>query len=171
VADHVEGVRRRFETLLRRQFVDHSRDRRLEGGARRHVDDPSAGRADQVVVMVGEVLGELEARELVAGGDAPHHAGALEVGEVAVGRAARHVGDVVGDVGDAGRVAQGGEQFDDRLAPGGVALVHAAQMDFDQFVQIVDRRGSGHPLSFAVVRGQCSGLGCNETHSHSTLWT
>src|SRR6188768_1695924 len=47
------------------------------------------GRADQVVVVVREVLGQLVPRELVGGDDAVHHTGALQHREVAVRRALR----------------------------------------------------------------------------------
>ena len=51
--------------------------------------------AEEMVVVLGEVLGQLEARELVVGRDAPHHAGGLEVDQVAVGGAARQLGQAV----------------------------------------------------------------------------
>ena len=57
-------------------------------------------RADEVVVVTGEILGELPARELVGADDAVHDAGFLEHHEVAVHRALREVGALVEDLGD-----------------------------------------------------------------------
>jgi hypothetical protein len=41
-------------------------------------------------------------------------------------------------------MAERGQESDHGLAPGGVALVHAAQVHLDEFVQIVHRLGMGH---------------------------
>ena len=80
-------------------------DRALEPGRRGDVLDPPARRADEVVVVAGEVLGELPARELVGADDAVHDAGLLEHDEVAVHRALREVGPLVEDLGDRERAA------------------------------------------------------------------
>ena len=78
----------------------------LEFGARGDVGDLAAAHAEEMVVVFGEVLGQLEAGELVAGRHPPHQPGAPEVDEVAVGGAAGQVGQAVGDVADAHRVAR-----------------------------------------------------------------
>ena len=71
--------------------VDGALERGLEAALHlrrdREVVDPAARRADQVVVVAHEVLGELEARALVARHDAVGDAALLEHDEVAVGRA------------------------------------------------------------------------------------
>ena len=46
----------------------------------------------QMVVVLGQVLGQLEPGELVTGGDAPDQPGTLKVDEVPVGGASRYVG-------------------------------------------------------------------------------
>src|SRR5579875_3195075 len=67
-----------------------------------YVDDPPAARAEQVVVVVlGQVLGQLEAGELVVGAHAPDNPGLLQVHQVTVGGAAGQLGRQRGDVADA----------------------------------------------------------------------
>ena len=78
----------RLESFGRRELVDGPGDGSLEGVAGCDVDDSAAARAQEVVVVLGEVLGQLEAGELVVGRDASDHPGDLEVDEVAVGGAA-----------------------------------------------------------------------------------
>ena len=56
--------------------------------------------AQQVVVVAGQVLGQLEAGELVDGHDAPDHAGLGQHGQGAVGRALGQGGVVLEDLGD-----------------------------------------------------------------------
>jgi hypothetical protein len=70
---------RREETLFGCEFVDHARDGALEGPRRGHVDYLAAARAQEVMVVMQEVLGHLESGELVARGDPSHDAGSLEV--------------------------------------------------------------------------------------------
>ena len=93
---------------------------------------------------------------------------------MAVGRTARDIGNRVGDVRDAEGAAAGGEKFDDRLAPRGVALVDAAQVNLHQFVELRVRGvgGVGCPMrgaSHRPVSLRSNSLSCNETQSHSTL--
>ena len=84
-------------------------------------------RAEQMMVVVQEVLGHLESRELVTRGDSTHDAGPLEVREVPVGRTPRHLGDARFDVRDAERTFRGRQEFDDGAAARGVALIDPAQ--------------------------------------------
>jgi hypothetical protein len=78
------------------------------------------------MVVLGEVLGELEPSELVAGCHSPDEPGRLQVDEVPVGRAAGELGKPPGDVTDADRVARAREQLDDGAPTGRVALIDAA---------------------------------------------
>jgi hypothetical protein len=88
-------------------------------------------------MVLGEVLGELEAGEFVVGRDTPHHPGALKVDEVAVGRAPWQLGQVPGDVPDADGMPRIHEQVDDGAPAGRVALVDAPKALFDQGVQVI----------------------------------
>jgi hypothetical protein len=100
--------------------------RLLEPGRRGHVlDHPTVG-ADQMVVMTGEVLGELEPRVLVVGDDPVHETGLLEHDEIAVHRALREVTARRQDLGNGQWPRRGREHLDDRLAVGGEALVDPA---------------------------------------------
>ena len=77
----------RLEAFGCGQFVDRHGDLPLELGARGDVGDLAAAHAEQVVVVLREVLGKLETGELVAGRDAPNEARRLQIGEMSVGRA------------------------------------------------------------------------------------
>ena len=102
-----------LEALGVGERADGAGDLLLEAGREGDVDDLAAADAQQVVVMLGEVLGQLEAGELIAGGDPPDEPGGLQVGQVPVGGAARQAGQALGDVTDADRVAGADEQVDD----------------------------------------------------------
>ncbi len=73
--------------------------------------------------------------ELVVRRDAAHHAGGLEVDQVAVGRAARQLRQAVRDVADADRVAGVRQQVHELAAARRVAQVGAAQARLDELVQ------------------------------------
>ena len=75
-------------------------DRGLEFGADGEVLDGAAVAADQVVVVLGEVLGELEAGPVVGGRDATNDLGALEHRQVAVGAALRDGAVELEDLGE-----------------------------------------------------------------------
>ena len=68
--------------------------------------------ADEVVVVAGEILGQLPARELVGADDAVHDPGVLQHDEVAVHRALRESGPVVEDLGDGERPRRGDERVE-----------------------------------------------------------
>ena len=59
-----------------------------------------------MVVVLGQVFGQLETCELVAGRQTPDHAGTLQIDQVPVGRAPGDAGQLPRDVRDAHRVAQ-----------------------------------------------------------------
>ena len=112
-------------------------DRALEPGRRGHVFDAPARRADEVVVVTGEVLGELPACELVGAHDAVHDAGLLEHHEVAVHRALREAATGLEDLGDRQRARRLGERGDERFAVRGEALAHAAEPLGDDRAHVV----------------------------------
>ena len=99
----------------------------FEAGGERHVDDFAAVDAQQMVVVLGKVFGQLEPGEFVVGGDPPDEPGGVQVGQVPVGGAARQAGQVLGDVFDAHGMAGADEQVDDGPPSAGVALVDPPQ--------------------------------------------
>ena len=86
-------------------------------------------------MVLGEVFGQLEAGELVVGGDPPDEPGGVQVGQVPVGGAAWQAGEALGDVTDAHRVAGADQQVDDGPPAAGVALVDPAQAALAHAVQ------------------------------------
>ena len=103
----------------------------LDGGfdvsGKREVLDGTAGRADEVVVVLGEVLGELVAGELAAADDAPHDAGFFEQGEVAVSGALRQALVGLQQLRQCQRTVGTGQGRDDGTPVAGVALIGLAQ--------------------------------------------
>ena len=91
------------------KLADGLRGLPLKAGREGHVDDLAAVDAQQVVMVLGVVLGELEPGELVAGRYPPYEPGCVQVSQVPVGRAARQAGQALGDVPDAHRVARAHE--------------------------------------------------------------
>jgi len=87
-------------------------------------------------MMVGEIFGELEASELIPGGDPPHDTGTLEIGKMPIGGTPRHVGYRVGNIRDAHGVAEGGQEFHDGLATSGVTLVDSLKVHLYEFMEI-----------------------------------
>ncbi len=98
-------------------------ERALEVVGDREVLHAATARAHEVVVVLGQVLGQLEAGELVARDDAVHDAGALEDAEVAVGRALGQVTGGAEQLGEGDRPVGALERLDEGAAIGGVALV------------------------------------------------
>ena len=155
----------------------------LERGRGSDVDDATADRAQQVVVVLGQILGQLEAGELVVGRDAPHDTGTLEVDKVPVGGAPRDLRKLRRDVGDAHRVAQRRQELHERPPAGGVALVDAAQPDLDDVMEpclwCVRLRwhaplfrsavGVLPPAGITLRCDTALDLSCNETQSQSML--
>ena len=89
-----------------------------------------------MVVVLGEVLGQLEPGELVLGRDPPDDPGTLEIDQMAVGRAPRDLRELAAIsemlTGWPGR----GEQVDDGPPPGRVAQVDPPEPDLDELVQV-----------------------------------
>ena len=98
------------------------------------------------MVVLGEVFGELEAREVAVREDAPHDAGVFEHDQVAVEGALRERPIALEQLGDAERPIGRGEELDDRVAASGVALVVGPQTTSDDGVQV------GHAATLAVLR-------------------
>ena len=107
-------------------------DRSFEPGRCGNVLDHAARRADQVVMVAGEVFGELPPRELVGAHDAMHDAGLLEHHEVAVHRALREPGTPIEHLGDGEGSGRGGERVDQHFAVGGEPLAHTPQPSGDR---------------------------------------
>ena len=79
-----------LEARLLGRHPPRLRQRPLEPRRRRHVGHQAARRADEMVVMMAaQILGELEAAEVVVAGEATDHPRLRQRGEAAVGRALR----------------------------------------------------------------------------------
>src|SRR5580704_14971808 len=138
-AQDVEAVAMGLEALGAGEVADGLGDAVLDAGGQGDVGDFPAADTDQVVVVSGQVLGELEPGELVIGGDAADQPGGFQVGQVPVSGAARQAWKPVGDIADADRMASADEQADDRPPPAGVALIDTAQPSLHHAVQVAGR--------------------------------
>ena len=100
------------------------------------VQDRAAARADQVVVMIGEVLGQFKASKLVGSDDSMHHTAGLEHGQVPVRRA---LGErsCLQDLGRGEGTTGLAQHLDQAAPPGGVALPIVTEQDANGSVQIV----------------------------------
>jgi hypothetical protein len=101
-------------------------------------------RADQVVVVLGEVLGQLVAGEVVAGDDAGHGADFFQYGQVAVDAGLRKSAIGVQNLGDGERTTTSLENSDQPAATAGVSLVGLAEQGGDLVVYFVVDLGCGH---------------------------
>jgi thiol-disulfide isomerase/thioredoxin len=110
--DQVEAMVLRAEAGAARDRGRGGGDRTLEARRRGDVLHPPARRADEVVVVSGEILGQLPARELVGADDAVHDPGVLQHDEVAVHRALCEPGPVVEDLGNGERSRRGNERVE-----------------------------------------------------------
>jgi hypothetical protein len=140
------------------KFADRLGGLLLKAGREGHVDDLAAIDAQQVVMVLGEVLGELEPGEFVTGRYPPYEPGRVQVGQVPVGRAARQAGQALGDVPDAYRVARAHEQVDDGPPAAGVALVGQPQPPLGDAVQVAGRLLSRHHAPIAKPGAARPGL-------------
>src|SRR5687768_1612119 len=103
-------------------------ERLLEAGGGGDVGDRPAGAAKEVVVVIGEVLGQLEAGEFVGPGDAADDAGLDQHPQIPVGGAlGNRLAGPREHLGYRQRAARSGQGRDDGAAPGGVALVERRQ--------------------------------------------
>jgi hypothetical protein len=79
MSNHVEGVRGCSKSLLSRQFVHHGAHGAFEVWGRGYVHDAPARRAKQVMMVMGEIFGQLETGKLIIGGDSTNDAGGLQI--------------------------------------------------------------------------------------------
>jgi hypothetical protein len=61
-----------LEALICGQFLHHLGDGPLKGRRRGYVDDSAAARAQKMMMVLGQVLGQLEPGELVTGSNTSH---------------------------------------------------------------------------------------------------
>ena len=134
-----------------RGLVDRDRDRALDRGGRREIVDAPAVRAHEMVVVAGEILGELVAREIGVGHEPVHDPGLFQHHEVPVGRALGERGLRVEDLGNGERPVGGLEHVDDELARRREPLLLGVQQHRDGLVQ-PRRRGA-----FAAIACECTG--------------
>jgi regulator of sirC expression with transglutaminase-like and TPR domain len=143
-----------------RDLVGGGVDRLLEPGARGHVFHHPAVRTDEVVMVLGEVLGQLVACELTVGDDAVDQPGLLEHDQVPVDGALRQAPAPgrVEDFGDRHGPAGGRQRGDDRLPVGGHALVGTLKARRHRFAQGDRRRRAGRSGHVRSVRGRGHGV-------------
>src|SRR5262245_3031624 len=93
-------------------------DRLFDRRSRREILDAPAVRAHEMVMVLGEVLVELVAGEVVGSDDTVHDAGLFEHDEVAVHRALREPAPGGQDLGNRQWARRAGEHVDDALTGG-----------------------------------------------------
>ena len=100
------------------------------------------------MVMLSEIFGELEAREVAVRENPSHHTGPFEDHEVAIERALgeRRVGRQ--EIGDAAWALGGGKQLDDGAPPLRVSLIDRAEPAGDEHVEF------GHTGSVVVIENR-----------------
>gem|GEM_PF-912686 len=111
------------------------RDGSLQGFRRGHVFDQPAARADQMVVMAGELFGQLVAGVVIVGDDAPHDPGTLEHYEVAVGGALCQPDPLPEDLGNGERSVGSREDLDEHGTVGCQSGPARAELPGDHLLQ------------------------------------
>ncbi len=124
-----------------RRLVDREGDRTLDGRRRREIFDPPAVRTHQMMVVLGEVFGELVTREFVAGHHAVHDTRFFEHHEVAVHGTLRETRTSREDFGNRERSGGRRKHVDDDFARGRESLALRAQEARHRFA------GLAHALS------------------------
>lgn len=110
-----------------------------------HVPHRPALRADEMVVVTGEVLNQLEAGPVAGGHDLADHPGAFEHRQVPIHRALRKSGIGLQDLGDRQRVVGGSEDLDELASTGRVALSVVGQATRSDGVHVVRHRQRRYP--------------------------
>ena len=106
-----------------------------------------------VMVVLGEILGELEARPFIACHDLLDDAGAFENREVPVHRTLREVVPALDDLRDRERRSRRREHLEEFLAVSRVALAVSTQAGRRDAVEII-----GHEDKLVANRRESSGL-------------
>lgn len=119
------------EAGVARDLLGGRTHRLLETRCGGHVLDRAARRADEVVMVLGEVLGELVARDIVPDHETVHQARLFEHHEVAVHGARGQARSEVQDLGDREWTRGRGEDLNERLAIRGDPLLGPAETGRD----------------------------------------
>jgi hypothetical protein len=146
------------ETRLARRFSDSGRDRSFDAVRRREILDATAVRTDQVVMVLGEILSQLVARELVVGEHPVHDARLLEYDEVPVHRALGQTSPLGKDLRDREGAVGGGEHFHDVAPTRGHALSLLRESAGDRVAQIFFRGALGHAQSLPTTSAGTVGV-------------
>ncbi len=110
----------------------------FESRRRGDIDDLATGVADEVMVVTGEILGELKAPVVVGTGNPPDGLGVDQGGDVSVGRALGDGGGGRQDLGNAQGPSGRGEGFDEGSPRRGVSLFDPGQADSHLWMQLSD---------------------------------
>ena len=104
-ADQIEAMVFELEALFAGDGLEICIETFFQLGREPGIGDLAAVGADEVVMMLGERLGQLVVGEVVIGDDAMHDPGLFQHGQVAVDGALGQVGPALHHVGDAQRLA------------------------------------------------------------------
>ncbi len=125
-------------------LIDRGRDRPFDGRGRRQVLDAAAARADEVVVVPGEILRQLVPRKFVTRHHAMHHSRFLEHDEVAIHRALCEPASRRENLGDRQRAGCGRKDVDDAQTRRREALRVCMEQPRNGFVQTGGTRPRSH---------------------------
>lgn len=130
------------EPARRGEFPDGVGQALLDPPRRFEILDRAARDAHQMVVMVArQLLGQLEARELVGPHHPAHDTGLFENRQVSVRGALRQLGAIGDQFSGGERPAGLGQGIDEGAPAGGVALVDPPQPGGYEEVKVVDHPG------------------------------
>ena len=149
-ADEIEAVVVELEADLLGHLHEGLVDRALEPRRHREVTDRPARRADQVVVVLGEGLGELVAGEVLARDDPVDQAGLLEHREIAVRRAHGQAFAALQDLVDGERVTGGAQDLQQRTTSGSESLPKRSKPRRHDLIHVGALRSTRHIHSSSV---------------------
>lgn len=124
-------------------LVDDVLDRSLEACRSRDVFDRTTRRTDQMMMVLGQVLGELVTSELVVRHDAMDDAGLFEHDEIPIDGALGKAAPLFQDFGDRQRSGRGSQDVDQGFAFRGEPLIGASQPTGHRGTKIGVARGHG----------------------------
>jgi hypothetical protein len=141
---HIDSMSVSLKSLSFSQPVELSSDGAFERRRRLNIRHLAATGTEEVVMVLSEILGKLEASELIVGGNTPDDSGRLEIDEVAIRRASGQLGKAIRNVVDANRVPCADNHIDDRATSGRIALINFPKSILDLNMEIITGLLRGH---------------------------